>query len=298
MQRHELDIRDRLQQRDVGAASAITTNSISTFFTPLAEGLLNSRRGVLAKVLPVTGCTGVGGIAERRFLAERFHVERIVTTHDPRRIAFSENTSIHECLLICRRRPRENQPPTEFVSLRRMPENAEEAAEAAVAIATDRLEGWGRGCRWPSDRMQAGDWRPVQWYDGALAEAARKLEENTALEPAGLRYDIGPDGRSVQDAYEIGDQDAHGAVPGFHSVSSLLRRTILGEPDVWYCPKSRPRKGRERTAEQFRQRRSHLLVPMRLDTISGSGDRTMVSQAIVRMVGTDCGGQRRPARKR
>ena len=103
MQRHELDIRDRLQQHDEAAARAISTNSVRTFFTPLADRLLNSESGILAKVLPVTACAGAGGIAERRFLAERFHIERIVTTHDPRRIAFSENTSIHECLLICRR---------------------------------------------------------------------------------------------------------------------------------------------------------------------------------------------------
>ena len=34
-----------------------------------------------------------------------------------------------------------------------MPENAVEAAEAADAIATGRLEGWGRICRWPSHRV-------------------------------------------------------------------------------------------------------------------------------------------------
>ena len=46
-----------------------------------------------------------------------------MTTHDPKRINFSENTSIHECLLICRRHgTEESAQPTEFVSLRRMPE--------------------------------------------------------------------------------------------------------------------------------------------------------------------------------
>ena len=192
-----------------------------------------------------------------------------MTTHDPRRIAFSENTTIHECLLICRRQPAENRALTDFVSLRRMPENADEATEAADAIATGRLNGWGSVCRWPSERVRAGDWKPVQWYEGALAEAAWELEENGALEPAGLRYEIGPDGRSVQDAFEVGDRDAPDAVRGFHSVSGQLRRTILGEPDVWYRPKSRPRKGREGTAERCRQGRSHLLVPMRLNTVSG-----------------------------
>ena len=219
-------------------------------------------------MLPVTGCTGAAGVAERRFLAKRFHIERIVTTHDPRRIAFSENTGIHECLLICRRHPAERQPPTEFVSLRRMPENAEQAAEAADAISSGRIGDWGRTQIWASERVQAGDWNPVQWYDGTLAEAARDLEENALLEPAGLRYDIGPDGRSVQDAYEIGDQAAPGAISGFHSVSEKLRRTILAEPDVWYIPRRHPRRNMERWIEENRVRRNHLLVPMRFNTVS------------------------------
>ena len=229
MQVHELDIRGRLQRRDAAAGGAITTNSISTFFTPLAEGLLNSQRGVLAKVLPVTACTGAGGDAERRFLAERFHIERIVTTHDPRRIAFSENTSIHECLLVCRRHPTESRPPTEFVSLRRMPANAEEAIEAADAIATGRPGGWGQLCLWPAERVQAGNWTPVQWFDGTLAEAVREVESNSLLEPAQQRYHIGPAGQRIQDAYEVCDEGTPGAAPGFHSVGGSLRRTVLGQ---------------------------------------------------------------------
>ena len=183
MQRHELDIRDRLLARDPAAGRVITTNSIRTFFTPLADQLLRTDWGVLAKVIPATACTGASGVDERRFLAERFHVERIVTTHDPRRINFSENTSIHECLLICRRCPEGERPPT--------------------------------------------------------------------------------------DAYEIGEPSNSRAIPGFHSVSGELRRTMLGEPDVWYVPRRRPRRNMDRWIEQSRRQRSHLLVPMRLNTVSG-----------------------------
>ena len=266
MQRHELDIRDRLKQHDEAAARAISTNSVRTFFTPLAEKLLSSESGILAKVLPVTACVGAGGIAERRFLAERFHIERIVTTHDPRRIAFSENTSIHECLLICRRHSEGVRRPTEFVSLRRMPERAKEAVAASNAIAAGTVEAsWGRLCLWPADRVRAGDWTPVQWYDGALAESALRLETNALLEPVGLRHHVGPEGRRIQDAYEVCDGGTPGAVPGFHSVSSKLRRTILGAPDVWYRPKA----GKDGLARRYSGQRTHLLVPMRFDTISG-----------------------------
>ena len=265
MQQHELDIRDKLRERDPAAGRVVTTNSISTFFTPLADQLLQSERGVLGRVIPATACTGASGLAERCFLSERFHVERIVTTHDPKRISFSENTSIHESLLVCRRYPEGERPPTEFVSLRVMPATAEEAIEAADAIVSGELGHWGNVHHWPADRVRVGDWTPIQWFDGALAEAALALDANTQLEPAGLRFEIGPAGQRIQDAYQVCNVGEPGAIPGFHSVSNRLRRTILGEPDVSY----RPKPDKRSLADRYRAQRSHLLVTMRFDTVSG-----------------------------
>ncbi|MDE0661782.1 MAG: DEAD/DEAH box helicase family protein [Gammaproteobacteria bacterium] len=219
MQGNEIGIRDRLQQSDAAAGTVITTNSIRTFFTPLADQLLARDRGVMAKVIPATACIGASGLKERQFLADRFHIERIVTTHDPKRINFSENTSIHECLLICRRWPGGRRPPTKFVSLRQMPATLADAGDASDAIAAGSPGSWGSVQDWPAGRVRAGDWTPVQWYDGALAEAALLVEKSLALEPVGLRYGFGPTGRSVQDAYEVGDASIPGAVPGYHSVS-------------------------------------------------------------------------------
>ena len=265
MQANEIGIRDRLKQTDEAAGGVITTNSIRTFFTPLADQLLKSERGVLAKVIPATACIGASGLGERRFLAERFHVERIVTTHDPKRINFSENTSIHECLLICRRWLEGDRPPTEFVSLARMPQSATEAVEAAQAMSSGDPGAWGNVQRWPADRVRRGDWSPVQWYDGALAEAAFELDANKHLAPVGSHFEIGPAGQRIQDAYVVCDEQTEDAVAGFHSVGSGLRRTIAGEPDVWY----RPRPGKRNLADRYAALRSHLLVPMRFDTVSG-----------------------------
>ena len=61
------------------------------------------------------------------------------------------------------------------------------------------------------------------------------------------------------------DGEATAAVPGFHSVSSSLRRTLSGEPDVWYQP--RPEK--RGLADRYAAQKGHLLVPMRLNTVSG-----------------------------
>ena len=265
MQRHEIEIRNRLHEHDPDAAAVITTNSIRTFFTPLADRLLRSDRAFLAKVLPVTACTGASGVAERRFLAERFHIERIVTTHDPKRIAFSENTSIHESLLICRRRRREDRPPTEFVSLRKMPSSAEEAIEVADAITAGTVGDWGSVCRWPADRVQAGDWTPVQWFDGGLATTIREIEESPLLEPVGLRHAVGPAGQRIRDTYIKCEPDEAGAVRLFWSISSALRRKMRAEPEDWRCPKP----GKENLAGQYWTDRSNVLVAARMNSVSG-----------------------------
>ncbi len=108
MQRHELDIQRHVEHKDSTITGVITANSIRTFFTPLADILLSKTGGTLAKVIPTTACTGTSGVEERKFLGQRFYVETVVTSHDPRRPNFSESTSIHESLLICRRRDKDN----------------------------------------------------------------------------------------------------------------------------------------------------------------------------------------------
>ena len=264
MQQQELRIRNGLLGRDEEAGAVINTNSIRTFFTPLADQILKRETAALAKVAPATAWVGTSGEKERRLLAKRFHVERVVTSHDPKRSNFSENTGIHECLLVCRRRGSGPAAPTEFVSLRRMPATAKEAIEAADAIAAGS-EAWGTRTFWPEERMRAGDWTPVQWYDASLAEAAREIEDSPELEPLSVRHKVGPHGRRIQDAFRRSDLSAAGAVEGFHSVSSQLRRTMKGQGDVWYQPKP----GKESLAERYLVQRSHLLLPMRFRTTNG-----------------------------
>lgn len=265
MQKHELAIRDTLQERDGLAGRVITTNSVRTFFTPLADQLLRADRGVLAKVIPVTACTGAAGITERRFLADRFHVERIVTTHDPKRIAFSENTGIHECLLICRRHPDSAPPPTEFVSLRRMPDTAEEAIAVADAIGSGQLRDWGKASLWPNERIRAGDWTPAQWYDGTLAEAVFQLERNPHLAPANLKF--GATGRAAQDSWVRCEEEYQNPdrLMVFDSVSAKIRQTMSDVPEQAVVPGAR----RAHLYENVRASSANLMLATRFDTVSG-----------------------------
>ena len=269
MQRNEIDIRDRLETCDSAASEVITTNSIATFFTPLADKLLPTKKGVLAKVLPVTACIGASGLAERRFLAQRFHVERIVTTHDPKRINFSENTSIHECLLVCRRRApsphRIGGEPTQFVSLRRMPRSADEAISVAEAITSGEHADWGVAHSWPAERVRAGNWTPAQWYDGELAEIVWFLEEHKDLTRASSVLTPGPTGQAAQDSWRRSDDDDPRAVMVFDSVSAAIRQTMMDVPEQRVVPGGR----RTHLHENVLNGKAHLMLATRYDTVSG-----------------------------
>ena len=263
MQKNELAIRSELKNRDGEAGEAIDSNSISTFFTPLADRLLDERRGTLAKVLPVTACTNVSGLVERKFLAQRFRVERVITSHDPKRPNFSYKTGIHESLMVCRRRDGAADRPTEFISLYKMPKNAKEAIEAADAIDSGDAKDWGSSALWPAERVMAGDWSPVQWCDAGLADIVFDLESSELLEPIELRYKIGPSGRQLRgNAYKACEEGTVGAVRTFWSTSAELRKTIRGAPESWRMPAND-------AAKKLWDRRSRLLVAAKLDTIGG-----------------------------
>ncbi len=281
MQARELAIQRELRNRDQSAGDALTVNSISTFFTPLADKLLDSKRGTLALVHPVTACTSASGTPERKFLAERFHIECVITTHDPKRVNFSYETSIHECLIVCRRRPDGNshannnsresgvglRPPTKFFSLRKMPSNASEAIKAADAIASggSDAESWGRSYMWPANRVMSGDWTPVQWYDAGLAEIILNIENSPLLEEIGKRYKVEPHGRRIADAYVRCKKEDRDAVMIFDSISVNIRRTIYGTPESFH----KSRTGKLKLAARYWAQRSNLLVAQRFRTTNG-----------------------------
>ena len=264
----EVSLRDHLRSIDAEAGQVFDANSIRTMFTPLAEKILDREKGVLAEILPVTALTAVSGVPERSFLAARFHIDLVLCCHDPKNSNLSEHTDIHECLFVSSRRCVENNDPTLFVNLRSFPRTAESVRDVVTAIKERKFDAIGTACEWPWERMLAGDWTPVQWYNPSLAETARSIEASSQLERLGEQHAIGPSGQGIHGAYRHHCEDmghALGAVQGFHSVSAGLRQTLQAEPEAWYVPKP----GKATLAARYAEQRSRLLVPMRFDTISG-----------------------------
>ncbi len=263
MQLNELGIKEHVEIRDHLAGSVITSNSIRTFFTPLADILIHDVKGQLAMVIPTTACTGPSGIAERKFLAERFHIETVVTSHDPRRPNFSENTAIHESLLICRRQHRSGHlPTTRFVALRKMPATPAEAIEAVDAVETDSSSEWATVYEQPLARIKEGDWRPCQFYDPVLIDAAMRLEQKAGLVALRDRHSLGPAGRRVRDAFRPVD-DGGGNYRVFWGRSKDLRTTMEARPERLVMDK------KPALAARYRQQAGHVLLAARFATDSG-----------------------------
>ena len=244
MQQRELAVRDQVVKAGADAGELIDINSVRTFFTPLADALLKQDGGVLGQVLPTTACTSASGLNERRFLASRFHIDMIVTSHDPQRPNFSENTDIHESLLICRRRGKgERAKTTKFIALGRMPRDAAEVFEWLKAVHADKKHAMHRMFAWPKNRVAEGDWTPCQYYDGALAGHASDLDALDVMTPLGLLALVEPSGRRLRDAF-MNPLKGHAAsdYPVVWTHETNERRTMRSFSDFSTEPKPAKRK--------------------------------------------------------
>ena len=174
IQRRKQQLRTFIAGSDTEMQQILNPNSLSPWFTVLMQELTDCETGVIAKVMPTTACTSVGGIHERKYWAENFHIRRIITLHDPKRPNWSAETDLTESLMIM---AREKQGDTEFISLAQYPRDPEEVLELRELILAGTLKGWGMRCPWPAERMQAGDWSPAVWFHPELANACREIDD-------------------------------------------------------------------------------------------------------------------------
>ena len=198
----------KAREKQLFANKPVHLSSNGGAFMFLGENLNKPHDGTIAAILPLVAATNLSGLGIRRYLAGRYHVETIVTSHDPTRIYFSENTSIGEMLLVCRRWADSDgpKPPTRVVNLAVNPSTPADAVSVARAIQNDAVQsdGWGTVQEWPSERVAAGDWGAVQFLSPYLCEqfsqlASGNLFRGTTL---GKIADVGPLGRRIRDAFK------------------------------------------------------------------------------------------------
>ena len=267
VRKREAQIKASVRDGDAEAAAVIESNSISTYFTPLADGLVAKAGGTLGKIVPTTAFASTSGRQERRFLASRFHIELVVTSHDPKRPNFSENTDIHESLLICRRAATA-EAPTTFIALNRIPSTPQEAAEWIDAALQRKPHPFHRIQAWPHERIASGDWTPALYYDGRLAEDNDELETNPAMSPASALVvtpviDPGPVAGAVVNPLQNPPSQDDDGYPVVWRHQADQRQTMRGEIEFLVAPKE----GKRRYVESnIWPKASCLLVTLAVST--------------------------------
>lgn len=263
-------------------------------FLVLGDKMLNADQGTMAVVLPTVMSTNPAASETRRYLARRFHIDTIVSSHDPNRIYFSENTSIGEILLICRRwECNLPKPPTRVVNLTKNPTTPLEALGAAAKIEENDASNSGTPRdftvqRVESDRIERGDWFAVNFLSPYLVDAYRTLAEAglgaIPTVPLSELAEIGPAGRRIRDAYTKSEMPTLSARRALWHHKTDVTQSMRAATDVWIEPKDPKR----HLADSYWEQRSHLLLPHRLWLPLARVASVMLSERAVGSIWTPC----------
>ena len=232
-------------------------------FLALADFIAKPQNGAIAVILPLVGATNYSTMRMRQYLAEKFHIDTIVTSHDPSRIYFSENTSIGEMLLVCRRWPEDvEKPATRVVNLYENPATPIEAIALEQNItAGNRARIKGTVQAWPAERIAEGDWGAVQFLSPYLCERFIELRQGQLFNtrPLGFVADISPDGvgiRTTFDRSEVPDENRMLAL-WYHKTD--VTQKMVGQRDTYIIPK----KGKKKQATDLWTKRGRLMIATR-----------------------------------
>lgn len=266
--------REKVQDREVYLAKRITDDmrrgaidqsTVSTFFISLADHLLNED-GTLAIVQPFTACTAASGKGMRKLLTTRFHVETVITSHDNRRITFSENTDIHESLIIARRLNDQNrEKPTLFLSLADNPPSPSEAHFLSDAVRQSingdntALANYGT-MDWRQIGNRGRMWNAACFYDQRLADEYDALLDVSSLTALKDIARVEPGGQRVRDAFSTVTMRQNPDMRALWKHKSERQTSMRTTPDSYLCAK----KGEQDYAAKLWTKRSSLLVANRI----------------------------------
>ena len=232
-----------LLQADPDLEEFADKNSIRPLFVALAEHVQKANGGYLSMINPTIALSSTSGLKERQALADRFHIHTVVTSHQPRNINMSQNTSINESIVVMRRHAESPKPPTRFVHLDRMPMDEIEVDDLhrrLLECANGQIaNGWGEVSHWPAERMADGDWTPAIWRSPKLPEAANRFADDPGLqtlEEAGLAATRTDD--QIRSCFEPPKSGNQGEFPILKSKGANGQTRIESQADEYWVPQN------------------------------------------------------------
>ena len=270
---HETKLKER--EKELFSKKPVHLSSNGNAFLILADYITKAESCTIAAVLPLVTSTNASALEIRKYLASRYHIETIVTSHDPDRIYFSENTSIGEMLIVCRRWAdrRKRKPPTRVVNLVTNPGTPAMALSVAWAIEEGNFEkiSFGTVQEWPELRIREGNWGAVQFLSPYLCEKFDFLRDGRLFETVALNTIavIGPDGVGTRSMFNRSSLPRVGGMTALWDHKTDVTQSMGAETDSHIAPKP----GKERRARNLWKQRGRLLLPMRarLNTVRALG---------------------------
>ena len=263
-------------------------------FMVLGERTVRESDGILAVVLPTVMATNPAAFHTRRYLAQRFHIDTIVSSHDPGRIFFSENTSIGEVLIICRRwNETAPKPSTRVVNLAKNPATPLEALGTADRIdrSGDLEEPVAQDFtvqHVEADRIGRGDWFAVNFLSPFLVEAYRTLTETDPASVPTVQLDgiadIGPAGQRIRDSYTRSDLPTASGRRALWYHKTDVTQSMTAETDSYIEPKPAKR----HLADSYWDQRSRMLLPHRSRLNLVRVAAVMLAEPVVGSIWTPC----------
>lgn len=282
------ELRRRAREMSVSA-----TAGLGALFVPLADKHVKPG-GRIAFVLPIALATGESWSSVRKFIADRYQLEVVVTSHDAQRVNFSENTDLSELLFIARKRSKsESTGTTSYVNLWRNPRSVHESLDQTTRIssAISKRRGkkdWSQIVRsttgiigeitnlpspggydnWTGAIFAQSSLMKIYWALDRDFELRIPNEKVTkiALCALGDLGSLGYDARDIADAFEV-DRAAENWTPyaGFWDHDARVVLTLAQKPNAYLAARSEPIKGRKlKSAKAVWAKAGRILLVSRL----------------------------------
>ena len=282
------DLKKRLKHLPASA-----TAGLGSVFVALADKHLEVG-GRLAFVLPAALASGEAWGPTRQLLAESYHLETVVSSHDAERPNFSENTDLSELLFIARKLDSGEKPGrTTYISLWRNPRSIHEAMHLAnaiehvgsvVGIEEAGITGAISGDAKLAELMTLPAASPDDIWLGALFAQVELLRTSWHLQRGMLRIPgndkeftlptcrlrqlggLGYDRRDIHDAFEV-SYDDWSPYPAFWGHDAKAVTSVAQSPNARLLARTAPAKGRKlKSASAVWQGAGDILLAERMRT--------------------------------
>lgn len=288
------DEREKLQaelKKRAKDLPASITAGLGSVFMAIADKHLRVG-GRMAFILPVALATGEAWGASRKLLADGYHLETVIVSHDAERPNFSENTDLSEIMFIARKlKKNEEACNTTYINLWHNPRTIYEAMDVADRVRECIASGLdetgvasvrGTGGRKLAEIIQLppthGDaqWIGAQFAQSPTLRAAVSLGQGELAVPGhapielplcalDVLGDLGPDRKRIHEGFTVSDTE-WSPYPTFWNHDSKTVTSIGQQPNSWLSPWAASPRGADYGPRLLWPRAGRILLVERVRT--------------------------------